>query len=145
MKSILKVLLAGTAVSVVSALAAATVWEREVQEQINEASYQFRHEGFHKIGQTWIDELEQDDDMYISLELHADYEYIAIGVCDGDCSDLDLILYDDEDVRIANDVGTDDIPILAGSPDYDGEYYLEAAMVDCVTETCAFGVALYAR
>ena len=138
-------MLAAVTVLLASTVSAASVWERQVQEQIDEASYQFRQQGFHKIDQTWIDELEEDDDMYITLELNADYEYIAIGVCDNDCRDMDLILYDDDDVRIARDVGTDDIPILSGSPDFNGEYYLEALMVDCSTNTCAFGVALYAR
>jgi hypothetical protein len=145
MKSKTKLLLVIAAVMAVSAAAAQSVWEREVQTQIDEASYQFRQAGFHKLGQTWIDELEEDDDTYITVELDSDYEYIAIGVCDGDCGDIDLILYDDDDVRIANDVGTDDIPVLSGSPDYNGEYYLEAVMVDCDADTCAFGVALYAR
>ena len=145
MNSKTKFLLMVVAALAVSAAAAQSVWERQVRDQINEVSYEFRQEGFHKLGETWIDELEEDDDMYITLELNSDYEYIAIGVCDGDCGDIDLILYDDDDVRIANDVGTDDIPVLSGSPDYDGEYYLEALMVDCDADTCAFGVALYAR
>ena len=145
MKLLSRLLLAAATVLLVSVVTAASVWERQVQEQIDEASYPFRQQGFHKVGQTWIDELQQDDDKYITLELNSNYEYIAIGVCDGDCSDLDLILYDGDDVRIANDVGTDVIPILSGSPDTDGDYYLAAVMVDCDADTCAFGVALYAR
>lgn len=145
MKSKSGILTALAAVLLVTAATAASVWEREVQDQINDASYQFRQAGFHKLGETWIDELEAGGDSYITVELNSDYEYIAIGVCNGDCSDLDLVLYADDDDRIANDIGTDDVPILSGSPGNNGEYYLEAVMVDCETETCAFGVALYAR
>ena len=110
MNSKMKLLLVVVAVMALSAAAAQSVWERQVQAQINEASYQFRQEGFHQLGQTWIDELEQDDDKYITLELNANYEYIAIGVCDGDCGDIDLILYDEDDDPIAEDIGTDGIP-----------------------------------
>ena len=145
MKWIARILLAMTAVLVVSGVSAQSVWEREVNAQINEASYQFRQEGFRKLGRTWIDDLEDGDDDYITVELDPDYEYIAIAVCDSDCGDIDLILYDDDDVRIAKDIGTDDIPVLSGSPDYYGDYYLEAVMVDCYADTCYFGVALYYR
>ena len=145
MKSKARILFVVAAVLVVTTVAAQSVWEREVNAQIDEASYQFRQEGFHKLGETWIGELEEGDDDYVTVELDSDYEYIAIAVCDSDCGDIDLVLYNDDDVRIANDIGTDDIPVLTGTPDYDGEYYLEAVIADCDADTCAFGVALYAR
>ncbi len=126
-------------------LEAETRFEAQVHDQIDEASYQFRREGFVKLGSTWIDELEDGDDKYITLQLYDNVEYIAVAVCDEDCSDIDLVLYDEDDRQIARDISTDDIPVIAGVPDYDGEYYLEAQMVDCYARTCAFGVAIYAR
>jgi hypothetical protein len=124
---------------------AETIWERQVRAQIDEASYEFRNEGFQKITETFIGELEADDDEEYELELSGGYDYIAIGVCDGDCGDLDLVLYDDDDNRLENDIGGDDVPIIAGYVKYDSTYYLEVIMVHCRTATCAYGVALYAR
>lgn len=128
-----------------SLIAGDSVWVKQVELQIAEASAQFRDAGYRKLGETWIDELEAEDDMYVTVRLNPDYDYIAIGVCDADCGDLDLILYDENDNPIARDIGSDDVPVLSGSPDYSGTYYLEAVMVDCRAATCAFGVALYAR
>lgn len=126
-------------------LVAETRFEAQVHIQIDEVSYQFRQNGFVKLGSTWIDELEEDDDKYITLQLYDNVEYVAVAVCDEDCSDIDLVLYDEYDRPIARDISTDDYPVISGVPDYDGEYYLEAQMADCHARTCAFGVAIYAR
>ncbi|MEM9300995.1 MAG: hypothetical protein AAGE01_02735 [Pseudomonadota bacterium] len=124
---------------------AQTVWEEQVSDQIDAASREFRNAGFNKISKTFIDSLDESDSEAYTLELSDFYEYIAIGVCDEDCSDLDLVIYDDDGDRIAEDVEIDDVPIISGQPDYAGVYYLEVQMIDCDVEPCSYGVTLYAR
>lgn len=124
---------------------AETLFEAEVNDQIDAISSEFRQSGYVKLGETWVDDLSEGDDMYVELEMFQDYEYIAVGVCDNDCGDIDLLIFDARDREVASDISDDDVPVLHGSPDYDGTYFLEAQMHDCNTRTCAFGVAIYAR
>lgn len=138
-------LLAALLISLCAGASAETVFEAEVNRQIDQVSWEFRQAGYVKLGDTWIDELGENDDTAIEVQLFEDVEYIAVGVCDNDCGDLDLVLFDERDREIASDISEDDVPVLHGSPDWDGIFYLEAQMHDCITRTCAFGVAIYAR
>ena len=38
--------------------------------------------------------------------------YQIVGVCDTDCSDLDLVLYDRDGEPVAEDILPDDVPII---------------------------------
>ncbi len=57
-------------------------------------------------------------------------------VCDADCSDLDLVLYDyyTEEI-VASDVLVDAAPYVVAP--YSGDFTLEVRMVSCSIEPCA--------
>lgn len=125
--------------------AAQDIWQQQVDAQIDAISAQYRAAGYSKISKTFHGELDEDDSAYYDLELSDRYEYIAIGVCDEDCDDLDLVIYDSAGDAIAEDVENDAVPVIAGRPDYLGRYKMEVEMVDCDSEPCSYGVTLYAR
>lgn len=70
-------------------------------------------------------------------------QLMIVGVCDGGCSDVNLVLSDRDGRIIAQDIETDDSPIVSGSPGV-GSYILETHMVACQS-VCAYGARVYTR
>jgi hypothetical protein len=67
-----------------------------------------------------------------------------MGLCDTDCSDMDLILYDRAGNILDKDLQADDVPIVTwqgGAADLD----LEVRMVKCKADPCHYGVRAYAK
>ena len=71
--------------------------------------------------------LEEGESETISVYLLADEAVYAS--CDEDCSDVDMILYDDEGYEIDADLELDDFPIV--SAPYEGFFYVEVSMPVC--------------
>ena len=67
-----------------------------------------------------------------------------VGVCDGDCSDLDLAIYDEAGREVVRDVSPDDAPELRFLVIEPGVYRLRVFMAACSREPCAFGLQAFA-
>ena len=69
--------------------------------------------------------------------------YTIIGVCDEDCGDIDLAIYDDGDALVDEDVLEDDYPIVSVSPTSDELFTVDVDMYECDVEPCYFGIAIF--
>lgn len=63
------------------------------------------------------------------LEVYLGADQIVTGVCDSDCYDLDLHLFDVDGNLVSQDVATDAAPIVAAP--WEGTFYLQVDMVNC--------------
>jgi hypothetical protein len=89
--------------------------------------------------------LPADDDEYFPFDFVGHRDYVIAGVCDGDCRDLDLVLYDENDNVIAADRDPDAEPVLTLRAGLNGRYYVEAVMVSCSVEPCFYAVQVFHR
>lgn len=81
---------------------------------------------------------------YLEVELEGGVEYLFTGVCDQDCSDLDLYLHESAGFEaLASDVEVDDVPIITYTAPQTGGYLLGISMADCEASICYFGVRVY--
>ena len=81
---------------------------------------------------------------YYLTELEPNTNYLFVGVCDGDCGDLDLQIDDPSGTTLDTDVEDDDAPILEFKTDADTVYYkLLVDMVTCKTDACFYGVGIF--
>ena len=71
--------------------------------------------------------------------------FLLVGVCDQDCSDLDLELYDPSGRLLDSDVADDDVPVLAVEISRPGNYRLRVKMITCSVEPCNYGVGVYSN
>lgn len=78
-----------------------------------------------------------------ALTLTGGRNYVIIGVCDRDCTDVDLRLYDPMGNNIATDVATDDHPVLRFTAATSGSYRLQVEMAACSHNPCYYGVQLF--
>ena len=70
-------------------------------------------------------------------------EYVAAGVCDDDCTDLDLFAYDENGTFLTSDEEIDSEPAVGVTVSTPGEYFFEADMYQCETDTCFYAVRVY--
>ncbi len=66
-------------------------------------------------------------------------------VCDNDCEDLDLYVYDGNNNEIARDWGQDDYPVLTILPLVTGLFKVKVVMYNCVINPCKFGLAVFGK
>lgn len=67
----------------------------------------------------------------------------VVGVCDVDCSDLDLAVYDPAGALLAYDIGEDDRPEASFEVRRPGVHRVVVHMAACRTAQCAFAVQAY--
>ena len=81
----------------------------------------------------------------LEVDLEFGVEYLIVGVCDGDCTDLDLSLVDLQGNVLFQDELDDDAPVLRFTAPAGGTYFLQIDMYACSVEPCSFGYKVYRR
>jgi hypothetical protein len=117
----------------------------EVKQQLITIAYLMAQENYeitHDVVYTYLDESETDN---FTLNLKKHYTYRIAAVCDGDCGDIDLKLYDENGNDIATDKDEDDNPIIEVSPKWTGEFELNVEMYDCDIEPCKVGIIVFGK
>ena len=81
----------------------------------------------------------------VTFNLRSGKTYRIIGVCDNDCSDLDLKIYDANGNLIASDTLRDSQPIISVRPKWDSAFTVRATMVSCSSSPCRYGIGAFAE
>ena len=119
------------------------VWTANVERQLDRVSSNLRNVGFVKSDRTYVDSINQGYQQYIEVTLSAHTSYSFVGVCDQDCSDLDLYLKDDAGNLVDQDTDPDDTPTVSVTPKYTGVFRLYVSMARCSSGPCRWGVGIY--
>ena len=137
------------AVSIAVLVASSTVsvandkeFRKQIRQQLDFASELWEEQGYEYIDDL-RDKLAEDDHDTLSVELDRKTNYVLVGVCDTDCDDLDITVYDDDGDEVVTDDQSDDVPIVQFRAPYSGEYEIKVTMYDCGANVCYYGVALY--
>ena len=94
--------------------------------------------------EVWLSELPNNATANVTVSLDAGTSYMIVGVCDEDCSDLDLTLFSGS-TKVDEDVLDDDAPIVEVTPSSTATYRIAVAMASCSSSPCRFGIAIYAH
>lgn len=120
-------------------------WESVVRAQLSSAARTEESNGYQMSHEIFMGRLDDDANESLSIPLDAGNEYILIGKCDQDCSDIDLTLYDPSGNQVAQDIDTDDSPTLHIKQAVAGTYRLKVAMPACRANPCRYGVGVWSR
>jgi hypothetical protein len=112
---------------------------------LEEAGGEFERQGFRPLGPPEGGVLRPHQDASQRLMMRAGHEYQIIGMCDDNCSDLDLSLYSAGGQLLRTDAAPDDLPLLAYAPPTSGYYFVRITMQECSQETCFFGTHVLER
>jgi hypothetical protein len=118
-------------------------WVAQVNRLLNEAARIATDNGLRRTHEPYIGSLRNGATSSHTLQLNAGTAYQLIGVCDNDCSDFDLRLFDPRGREVASDVLTDDTPVLSVTPRMGGTYTVRAIMTACSDQPCRYGIGVY--
>ena len=79
----------------------------------------------------------------LEMTLNGGSSYRITAVCDGDCGDLDLCLYDENGDQVACDTSEDSVPMLSVEANASSGATLEVKMYNCAVNPCHYAVAIF--
>ena len=80
-----------------------------------------------------------------TLTLKGGINYLLLSVCDNDCKDLDIKLYDEDGALVAEDLSDDSLPIVNYKPQFSAKYRLKVEMVKCDNNPCSYGIEVLGK
>lgn len=122
-----------------------TQYIEQVRDQLLQGAIALGLGGYTLTHDPFVDVLTRGNSDYITLNLRAGTSYGIVGVCDDDCRDLDLVLYNSRGNRVAYDVDRDDKPVISIRPSRSGTYRLRVDMTSCRTNGCYYGVGVFGQ
>lgn len=137
----LRALLVGATVTGASAALAQDEWTRQVDARFEEAAPMVQEKGLIPRGTRRYGSLA--DDASERFAVAADSSTLFLGLCDDDCTDLDLVLIDGAGAVVDSDQLPDDYPIVTAQTP--GSYMIEVRMAACRAAPCRYGVQAYTR
>jgi hypothetical protein len=113
-----------------------------VTTQLDSAVVLMGGQGFVPADEAVRGTLAEGDDEEFELELESGTQYFVVGVCDGGCSDLDLVLTDGDGDEVEADREMDDVPMLA-IEGQSGNFVLSVQMATCSSSECHYGIRVF--
>jgi hypothetical protein len=142
-----KILVASLALSGVAiaptAFAQSGEYIRQLASQLSSARSSYVPNNYSLVTGPDNDILSQGDSDDYNVTLQGGRSYKLIGVCDNDCTDLDITLYDSDGDVVDRDLLDDDKPVVSVSGKSGGRYRMNVSMAKCSTGSCYYSVAVY--
>ena len=119
-------------------------FERQVRDQILSAAKSYEAQGFSLSRAIIIGSLDDNREQEHELVGNIGREYVVIGRCDNDCSDLDLWLYDGAG-EVDSDVASDDVPLVSAVIRRSGTMRVKVGMITCSANPCRYGLGVFEK
>ena len=120
-------------------------WQQQISTQLTRYTDALSRQGYARSHEIKNGSLDDDESEAFTLELDGGHSYALIGVCDEDCTDVDLRLYDADGREVDSDIEVDDYPVLEVSPTRTATYRVKVIMATCSTSPCFYGVGVFSR
>ncbi|MET0181456.1 MAG: hypothetical protein ABW199_01075 [Caulobacterales bacterium] len=124
-----------------------TNYRTQVQNYLGEQAGKHTADGFRQEqgARDFVRQLRLDGGALWPLQLQAGVTYRVFAVCDNDCSDVDLEVYDPSGAFVGRDISTTDIPYVEVTPTAAGQYMARIWLAACESEPCYVAARLYRR
>jgi hypothetical protein len=121
-------------------------WESQLRRQLVDAAVDLTRAGYQLTHETQTGSLRTDGSDDLTLTLYGGVSYAVVGVCDNDCSNLDLVLYDAEgNVVDTSQKPNPDTPFVVVAPNESAQYRVRVTMAACAVEPCLYGVGVFGK
>jgi len=120
-------------------------YQQQILDRLSQVEDLFVAQGFQRLAEPVSGQLQQGQHANVPVTLQAGGEYRIIGVCDSDCGDFDLILYDQSNNIVSQDTLPDPAPIVSVTPQWSGPFTAQAVMHNCTVQPCYYALVLYGR
>lgn len=126
-----------------SASAQSSDYRQQLDQQLQKSRELFQGQGYSIAAGPFTGALQAGGKERFTLPVESGVSYKILGICDNDCSDVDLRLFNMNGQNIGEDVTDDDVPIVELQPTGTGTLQLEAHMVTCSNAPCYHAVEVY--
>ena len=116
-----------------------------LEQRLKSAAQSMTDRGYELTRVLQIDSLSDQDNAFFTVTLHAGTAYAMVGVCDSDCRDLDLALYDAAGTEVDADAERDDVPIVRVTPSETMRYRIKVIMANCQRNPCRYEIGAYGK
>ena len=116
-----------------------------MRDQLRQRSDFLTSRSYELSSEVYQGSLDDDESDNLNVTLRGGVRYAFLGVCDNDCSDVDLRLFDEDGDEVDSDVRTDDWPIVEVTPGHTARYRLKVIMASCSVSPCFYGVGMYSK
>lgn len=144
MTSVSKAVIAGIVLLAATPALAQDEWAQQVQKQMDKAAETLAGSGFHYGGYSHEGQLNKGASERLTVRLGGGSSQF-VGLCDNDCSDIDLLVYDANGKKVDEDVENDDYPVVSVSPNGNSVYTLVVQMATCTADPCRYAVQQFAK
>jgi Caspase domain len=117
----------------------------QLQRQFELLDESLLEDGFYPGGEMLSGYLKAGESESVDIWLDAPGDFKVVGVCDNDCSDVDMVLFGPGGEQLVEDLLVDDVPVLEFQANASGNYRLEIRMVTCSIEPCFWGAQRYSE
>ena len=139
----LRSLILGSLTLLLALAAPAQAQMSSVNRQLNAIVSGLADDGYTESHLRRTGQLNDDRTRSYTIRLQEGMRYSIAGVCDDDCADLDLMLYDARGRMIDQDESTDDHPVVSVTAPRSGTFSVRVRMYDCSANPCAFGLVVF--
>jgi hypothetical protein len=142
-----RLLLAATALVFASGTVAAQTnrWERQVQDQLQRTLATLGAQGSDHATATKTGVLNAEESEWFAITLSAGVSYSIVGVCDNDCTRLQLVLATAERNELATDRRGENFPVVRFTPAETRVFRVKVVMEACQVSPCWYGLAVVER
>ena len=120
-------------------------FELQVYDQLLAAGYIFISAGYELTHEPIIEKLQRGYYYDVTMNLQRGVSYAIVGVCDEDCYDMDLELYDSKGNLIDYDTGSTITPAVTVFPGYRDRFLVRVRIPRCAAWQCTFGIGVFGR
>lgn len=137
-------LLMGIALLSTSTAGASGEYVDQVKSRLGMVQLAALSSGWEETHNEKIDSLRQGGADTLTLNMRRGTSYKIITVCDDDCDDIDLKLYDEDGDLVSKDEDTSSYAVVDATPRWTGRYSLKVEMYKCSDSPCYYGVSVVA-
>jgi hypothetical protein len=131
------------ALSAASPAAFANEYRDQLVAQLQQARALAKQAGMRTVAGPFFDQLDEGASETYTLPVQRGKTYLIGGVCDTDCSDLDIKILNDAGETIGEDTLEDDAPVVELVPSASGTVTIEVTMFACSAEPCHLAVEVF--
>ena len=113
-----------------------------VRMLLDSATTLVENEDFQRVQAPVYGSLEEGEDEEFEMRVRAGQTYVFVGVCDENCSDLDIIVTDADGDELESDVELDDTPMVMLQARQTMKITVKVSMATC-RDDCHYGMGLY--
>ncbi|HEU4561374.1 MAG TPA: hypothetical protein VFS20_26205 [Longimicrobium sp.] len=117
-------------------------WNRDARDRVQLAASQDGREGVRLERLAVSGVMGEEGLRTVPVWLEAGRTYLFVGVCDDDCTDLDVRVFDTLGRAVASDEDPRPTPMVDFTPRRSGEHAVRASMVGCSQPACRYAVAV---